>query len=62
MVDEHGEYDEDAVELLQKQLAEANGPTEEPRDSTKHDLIFHWAVFVVSFIVAVRPVALWWGR
>ena len=53
LVDENGEYDEDAVQALQEQLAEAAGPVEDPRDSTKHDLIFHWVVFVASFIVAV---------
>lgn len=53
LVDENGEYDEDAVQALQEQLAEAAGPAEDPRDSTKHDLIFHWVVFVAGFIVAV---------
>ena len=28
-------------------------PQEEQRDSTKHDMIFHWVVFVSGFIVAV---------
>lgn len=53
LVDENGEYDEDAVQMLQEQLAEAAGPQEEPRDSTRHDMIFHWVVFVSGFIVAV---------
>ena len=53
LVDENGEYDEDAVQTLQEQLAEAAGPVDDPRDSTKHDLIFHWFVFIASFIVAV---------
>ena len=53
LVDENGEYDEDAVQALQEQLAEAAGPVEDPRDSTRHDMIFHWVVFVASFIVAV---------
>jgi len=52
-VDENGEYDEDAVQMLQEQLAEAAGPQEDPRDSTRHDMIFHWVVFVSGFIVAV---------
>lgn len=54
LVDENGEYDEDAVQMLQEQLAEAAGPQEDPRDSTRHDMIFHWVVFVSGFIVAVR--------
>ena len=58
LVDENGEYDEDAVAELQQQLADANGPPEDPRDSTKHDMIFHWGVFVFSLIVAVRSVML----
>jgi len=53
LVDENGEYDEDAVQQLQEQLAEAAGPQEDPRDSTRHDMIFHWVVFVAGFIVAV---------
>jgi len=53
LVDENGEYDEDAVQMLQEQLAEAAGPQEDPRDSTRHDMIFHWVVFVSGFIVAV---------
>lgn len=53
LVDENGEYDEDAVQALQEQLAEAAGPVEDPRDSTRHDMIFHWIVFVAGFIVAV---------
>ena len=53
LVDENGEYDEDAVQALQEQLAEAAGPAEDPRDSTRHDMIFHWIVFVAGFIVAV---------
>lgn len=53
LVDENGEYDEEAVNALQEQLAEAAGPAEDPRDSTRHDVIFHWIVFVSSFIVAV---------
>ena len=40
-------------QALQEQLAEAAGPVEDPRDSTRHDMIFHWVVFVASFIVAV---------
>jgi len=53
LVDANGEYDEDAVQALQEQLAEAAGSQEEQRDSTKHDMIFHWVVFVSGFIVAV---------
>jgi hypothetical protein len=53
LVDENGEYDDDAVQALQEQLAEAAGPETDPRDSTKHDMIFHWIVFVAGFIVAV---------
>ena len=53
LVDENGEYDEDAVQALQEQLAEAAGPQEEQRDSTRHDMIFHWVIFVSGFIVAV---------
>ena len=53
LVDANGEYDEDAVQALQEQLAEAAGQQEEQRDSTKHDMIFHWVVFVSGFIVAV---------
>ena len=53
LVDENGEYDEDAVEELQEQLAQAAGAEENPRDSTHHDLIFHWIIFVSGFIVAV---------
>jgi hypothetical protein len=53
LVDENGEYDEDQVQELQEQLAVAAGPVEDPRDSTRHDLIFHWMMFVVSFIVAI---------
>ena len=53
LVDANGEYDEDAVQALQEQLAEAAGAQEEQRDSTKHDMIFHWVVFVSGFIVAV---------
>jgi len=53
LVDEDGEYDEDAVLALQEQLAEVEGPNEEARDSTRHDMIFHWIIFVSGFIVAV---------
>ena len=53
LVDANGEYDEDAVQALQEQLAEAAGAQDEQRDSTKHDMIFHWVVFVSGFIVAV---------
>ena len=53
LVDANGEYDEEAVQALQEQLAEAAGQQEEQRDSTKHDMIFHWVVFVSGFIVAV---------
>jgi len=53
LVDENGVYDEDAVQALQEQLTEATGPSEDPRDSTRHDMIFHWIVFVAGFIVAV---------
>lgn len=53
LVDENGEYDEDAVQMLQEQLAEAAEP-QDTRDSTRHDMIFHWVVFVSGFIVAVR--------
>jgi len=53
LVDENGEYDEDAVQALQEQLAEAAGPAEDSRDSTRHDMIFHWVIFVSGFIVAV---------
>ena len=34
LVDENGEYDEEAVQALQEQLAESAGPAEEARDST----------------------------
>ena len=54
LVDENGEYDNEAVQELQKQLTEAAGPVEDPRDSTKHDMIFHWAVLIFSCIVSVR--------
>lgn len=47
LVDENGEYDEDAVQALQEQLAEAAGPQEDPRDSTRHDMIFHWVVLLL---------------
>jgi len=53
LVDENGEYDDDDVQALQEQLAEAAGSNEDSRDSTRHDMIFHWIVFVSSFIVAV---------
>jgi hypothetical protein len=53
MVDENGEYDDDAVQALQEQLTEACGAQEDSRDSTRHDMIFHWVVFVSGFIVAV---------
>mmetsp|Transcript_2133 Transcript_2133/g.5859 ORF Transcript_2133/g.5859 Transcript_2133/m.5859 type:complete len:202 (+) Transcript_2133:2981-3586(+) len=54
LVDEDGEYDEDAVRALQEELADAEAASnEEKRDSTKHDMKFHWLIFVSCFIVAV---------
>ena len=54
LVDEAGEDDEDAVLAIQEELAEAEAAmSTEKRDSTKHDLKFHWGIFVISFIVAV---------
>jgi hypothetical protein len=54
LVDENSEYDEDAVAALQEQLAEAEaGSVEEQRDSTRHDMKFHWAVLSLSVVVAV---------
>lgn len=54
LVDANGEFDEEAVLALQAELAEAEEvANEEKRDSTKHDMKFHWLVFVSCFIVAV---------
>ena len=53
LVDENGEYDEDAVLALQEELTETEEQQENNRDSTRHDMLFHWIIFVTGFIVAI---------